>query len=84
MKKALYGLKQAPRAWTYKMSMFLQSIRFEISKVDHSFYVKKIGCGLIVIVIYVDDLIVTRKDEIVHVKKVLGVEFDMKDLGELK
>ena len=47
---------------------------------------KKTGCGLLVIVIYVDDLIITRssKDEIAHVKKMLGAEFDMKDLGELK
>ena len=68
------------------MSRFLQSIGFEISKVDHSLYVKKVGCGLLVIVIYVDDLIVTgsSKDEIANVKKVLGAEFDMKYLGELK
>ena len=48
-------------------------------------YVKKIDCGLIVIVIYVDDLIIigSNKDEIVDVKKGLGAEFDMKDLGEL-
>ena len=33
-----------------------------------------------------DDLIITgsNKDEIVDVKEVLGAEFDMKDLGELK
>ena len=68
------------------MSRFLQNIGFEISKADHSLYVKKTGCGLIVIVIYVDDLIITgsNKDEIADVKKVLGAEFDMKDLGELK
>ena len=38
------------------------------------------------IVIYVDDLIITgsNKDEIVDAKKVLGAESDMKDLGELK
>ena len=68
------------------MSRFLQSIGFEINKADHSLYVKKTGCGLIVIVIYVDDFIITvsNKDEIADVKKVLGVEFDMKDLGELK
>ena len=41
---------------------------------------------MIIIVIYVDDLIVigSKKDEIVHVKKVLGAEFDTKDLGELR
>ena len=86
LKKALYGLKQAPRAWTYRMSKFLQSIGFEISKADHSLYVKKTGCRLLVIAIYVDDLIVigSSKDEIAHVKKVLGDESNMKDLGELK
>ena len=49
-------------------------------------YVKKTGGGLVIIVIYVDDLILTgsNSDEIMHVKKVLGAEFDMKDLGELK
>ena len=41
LKKALYCLKQAPRAWIDRMSMFLQSIGFEISKADHSLYVKK-------------------------------------------
>ena len=86
LKKALYGLKQAQRACTDRMRKFLQSIGFEISKADHSLYVKKTGYGLIVIVIYVDGLIVTRssKDEIAHVKKVLEAEFDMKDFGELK
>ena len=86
LKKALYGLKQTPRAWTDRMSKFLQSIGFQISKVDHSLYVKKIGCGLVIIVIYVDDLILTgsNSDKIVHVKKVIGAEFDVKDLGELK
>ena len=76
LKKALYGLKQAPRAWIDRMSRFLQSIGFEINKADHSLYVKKTGCGLIVIVIYVDDLIITRgnKDEIVDVNKVLGAK----------
>ena len=41
---------------------------------------------MIVIIIYVDDLIVTRrnKDEIEHVKKVLGDEIDMKNKGEIK
>ena len=86
MKKALYGLNQAPRALTNRMSKFLQSIGFEISKVDHSLYVKKIGCGLIVIVIYVDDLIIRgdNMDEVEHVKGLLKKQFDMKDLGDLR
>ena len=85
LKKALYGLKQAPRAWTDRISKFLQSIGFVISNDDYSMYVKKTDAGLVVIVIYVDDLIITGDDkvQITNVKKVLGAEFDMKDLGEL-
>ena len=57
-----------------------------ISMADYSMYVKKIDAGLVVIVIYVDDLIITGDDkaQIENVKKVLGAEFDMKDLGDLK
>ena len=56
-----------------------------ISNADYSMYVKKTDAGLVVIVIYVDDLIITSDDkvQIANVKKVLGAEFDMKDLGEL-
>ena len=56
-----------------------------INKADYSMYVKKIDVGLVIIVIYVDDLIIAGDDkvQISNVKKVLGVEFDMKYLGEL-
>ena len=85
LKKALYGLKQAPRAWMDRIIKFLQSIGFVISMADYSMYVKKRDASLVVIVIYVDDLIITGDDkaQIANVKKVLGDEFDMKDLGEL-
>ena len=85
LKKALYGLKQAPRAWTDRMSKFLQSIGFVIGMADYSMYVKKTDAGLVVIVIYVDDLIITGDDkaQIANVKKVLGAEFNMKNLIEL-
>ena len=54
-----------------------------ISKADYSMYVKKTDAGLVIFVIYVDDLIITGDDkvQIANVKKVLGDEFDMKDLG---
>ena len=56
-----------------------------ISMADYSMYVKKLNAVLVIIVIYVDDLIITsdEKAQIANVKKVLGAEFDMKDLGEL-
>ena len=49
-------------------------------------YVKIIDCGLVIIVIYVDDLILIRpsSNEIMHVKKFIGVELGVEDLGKLK
>lgn len=86
LKKALHVLKQAPKAWANTMRNFLKSIGCEINKANHFLCVYYIGCGLIVIVIYVVDLIITRsnKNKIVDVKKVLEVESDMKELGKLK
>jgi hypothetical protein len=47
--------------------------------------VKKIDCGIIIIVIYVDDLIITRDNDvdISDLKKLLKQKFEMKDLGKL-
>ena len=83
LRKALYGLKQSNRAWSNKFSKFLLSIGFEISEADHSLYVKKAGAGLVVIVVYVDDVIITgdSEDEIGKVKNLLKAEFDTKTWG---
>ncbi len=46
---------------------------------------KKTDHGIIIIVIYVDDLIITRDSDvnISNLKKLLKQKFEMKDLGEL-
>jgi hypothetical protein len=48
--------------------------------------VKKTNHGIVVIVIYVDDLIITRDSDayIFDLKKLLKQKFEMKDLGELR
>src|SRR6516165_847482 len=86
LKKALYGLKQAPRAWSDKISKYLVSIGFVVGATDSSLYVKKTDLGIVIIVIYVDDLILTGDYDIGigEVKASLCREFDMKDLGELR
>ena len=63
----------------------MQNIGFEISKADHSLYVRKTGGGIVVIVVYVDDVIITGdcEEDIDQAKGLLKAEFDMKDLGEL-
>jgi hypothetical protein len=85
LKKTLYGLKQAPRAWSDKIGEYLITSGFQTSNADFSLYVKKIDHGIVVIVIYVDDLIITRDSDvdISDLKKLLKQKFEMKDLGEL-
>ena len=59
LKKALYGLKQALRAWSDKIGQYLVTIGFQIFKADFSLYVRKTEKGIMLLVIYVDDLIIT-------------------------
>ena len=67
LKKALYGLKQAPaRAWSYKIGEYLVNIGFYVSDANHSLYVRKRDAGLVIIVIYVDDLILTSDSDSGH------------------
>jgi hypothetical protein len=86
LKKALYSLKQTLRAWLDKIGQYLITSGFQTSNVDFSLYVKKTDHGIVVIVIYVDDLIITRDNDadIFDLKKLLKQKFEMKDLGELR
>jgi hypothetical protein len=83
LKKSLYGLKQAPRAWYAKMDNFLIDTRFSRCHYDPNVYTKKVGSHLIIIVLYVDDLILTGSDSknLNHVKTNLKKKFEMTDLG---
>jgi hypothetical protein len=58
LKKTLYGLKQTPRAWWDKIGQYLVISGFQTSNADFSLYVKKTDHGIVVIVIYVNDLII--------------------------
>ncbi len=60
LKKALYDLKQAPRAWLYKIGQYFVTSGFQTSNANFSLYVKKTNHGIVIIVIYVDDLIITE------------------------
>jgi len=86
LKKALYGLKQASRAWSNKIGRYLVTKGFRTFNVDFSLYVKKTDLGIVIIVIYVDELIITRDSDadISDLKKFLKQNFEMKDLGELR
>jgi hypothetical protein len=85
LKKSIYGLKQAPRAWYVKMDNFLIDTGFSRCHSDPNVYTKKLGSHLIILVLYVDDLILTGSDSkfLNHVKTNLKNKFEMTDLGFL-
>ena len=86
LKKALYGLKQAPRAWYGKIAEFLVESGYTMAHADSSLFVKVREEKLAIVLVYVDDLIITGDDEpeIRQTKENLSVRFQMKELGELK
>ena len=82
LKKSFYGVKQAPRAWYSKMDSFLIAFEFSRFHSNNNVYTKRVNGHLIILVIYVDDLILTSSDPklINHVKSNLKKKFDMTNL----
>ena len=53
--KSLYGLKQAPKQWNLKLTEALIDMRFLQSHYDYSFFTKRVGKELLVILVCVDE-----------------------------
>lgn len=86
LKKSIYGLKQAPRQWNAKLTSVLIENGFSQSKSDYSLYTKCDNGVFLVLLVYVDDIIVTGNNlgEIEKFKMFLKGKFKIKDLGKLK
>ena len=86
LKKSLYGLKQAPREWYSKMDAFLLSQNYQRCKSDPNVYIQQYDGHFIIIVLYVDDLLITCSTvaSISSIKIALDNAFEMSDLGLLK
>uniref|UniRef100_A0A1J3J2T0 Retrovirus-related Pol polyprotein from transposon TNT 1-94 n=4 Tax=Noccaea caerulescens TaxID=107243 RepID=A0A1J3J2T0_NOCCA len=86
LRKAIYGLKQSPRAWYQKLSTTLRDRGFRRSESDHTLFTLQSQEGIIVVLIYVDDIIISGNNKvgIQDTKAFLHSVFDIKDLGELK
>jgi hypothetical protein len=82
LKRALYGLKQAPRAWYTQIDNYFTGLGFTKSEADANLYQIVVEGKLLIIVLYVDDLILTGDEQLIHsCKDNLEKEFEMKDLG---
>ena len=72
-------------AWYAKIDSFLLSLNFVRCKSDPNVYLKLIHGSLMIIVLYVDDLLITgsSRDEISSLKDAMNHAFSMADLGLL-
>ena len=85
LRRALYGLKQALRAWFEKFSSIVAQQGFTSSPHDTALFVRRSFAGITLILLYVDDMIITGDDSagIRSLQHFLSQHFEMKDLGTL-
>ena len=62
LRRALYGLKQAPRLLFSKFSSTICSFNFTHSLYDRALFIRHTDKGRILVLIYVDDMIITGDD----------------------
>ncbi|XP_075076365.1 uncharacterized protein LOC142163017 [Nicotiana tabacum] len=86
LRKSLYGLKQSPRAWFGRFSEAVLEYGMKKSNCDHTVFYKKSDDGILLLVVYVDDIVITGSDitGISTLKSFLHTQFQTKDLGQLK
>nr|GEX34020.1 hypothetical protein [Tanacetum cinerariifolium] len=85
LKKSLYGLKQAPRQRFSKLLTTLLEFGYTQSKINYSLFVKKEDASFTIVLVYVDDQLITDNDEsqIGSLKAQLSFMFHMNDLDDL-
>jgi Reverse transcriptase (RNA-dependent DNA polymerase) len=85
LKKALYGFKQAPRTWFNKLASVLSTLEFKASQSDSSLFIQGNKSSIIMVLVYVDDIIVTGSDvnQVNSLISSLTSQFSLKDLGPL-
>ncbi|KAL0303021.1 UNVERIFIED_CONTAM: Retrovirus-related Pol polyprotein from transposon RE1 [Sesamum radiatum] len=86
LERSLYGLKQASRQWNVELTLKLIDYGFLQSAYDHCLFIKHTTGGLIALMVYVDDILVTGPcvDDIQGVKAYLHGLFTIKDLGDAR
>ena len=85
LKKSLYGLKQSGRNWNKVLHEYLKNDGFVRNEVDHCVYRKQTDNGVIILVVWVDDLIIASNniDMLCQFKDNMKCKFSMKDLGKI-
>ena len=86
LRKSLYGLKQSPRNWFDKFSQTIEIFDMLKSKSDYSIFYKNSSFGIILLVVYVNDIVITESVSkgILSLKSFLHSQFYIKNLGMLE
>lgn len=79
---SLYGLKEIPQAWYNHLSDYLLFIRFYASKVNTSLFILFVASDIIYLLVYVDDILLTKSNSTLIAKLILlpSLEFKLRDL----
>ena len=74
LRNALYGLKQSPCAWFNCFSAVVLGYGFQCSTYDHFVFVCHSSTCIVVLIVYVDDIIISGSDYIgiTDLKRYLG------------
>jgi hypothetical protein len=62
LKKALYGLKQSPWAWFGKFFAAVMEFGAQHCQIDHSVFHLHTIVGYILLMVYVNDIVITSDD----------------------
>ena len=62
LQRAFYGLKQAPRVWFAKFSSTIFRLSYIASLYDSALFLRHTNKGTILLLLYVDDMIITGDD----------------------
>lgn len=83
---SLYGLKTSPKNWNVHFAEFAKQLGFVTNNRDPGLFVYSKGKTCIILLLYVDDILLTDNNKIrtKEIQLELSKKFDMKFLGEPK
>lgn len=83
--RSLYGLRQSPRVWHKHFSDYMEEAGFTLCQADPSLFTCRNGNKFIILLIYVDDILITGscKHTINKIIEALNTRFRMKHLGSV-
>ena len=86
LRKSLYGLKQSPRMWFGRFCSVMKAEGYVHSNGDSSLFVRHCPAGVSILVVYVDDILITGSDvtEASRLSAALARAFEIKALGPLR